>query len=236
MNSPVIQMKDVTLTFTKGKLPELSGIDFGIYQGEIVSLVGPSGCGKSTLLRLIAGVIPPTHGEVMALGQKAAPGWPGLGFVPQDSLLLPWRTVAANVELPLEIQGETDKIIMGSKVKKALELANLSDSEHKYPHQLSGGMRQRAALARALVGDTQILMLDEPFAALDDITRTGLHLELLDMQLRTGATILLVTHNIFEAVFLSRRVIVMGEKPGRIVAEVEIGFEYPRPLKIIGNP
>lgn len=236
MMNQVIQLNDVTLAFTKGNLPELSGITLAIKEGEIISLVGPSGCGKSTLLRLIAGVLAPTQGEVRVFGQKVTPGWPGLGFVPQDSLLFPWRTVAANVGLPLEIQGEKNKLLIDEKVQKALELANLSDCGYKYPHQLSGGMRQRAALARSLVGDTQILILDEPFAALDDITRTGLHLELLNMQARTGATILLVTHNIFEAVFLSGRVVVMGEKPGRILGEIEIDFEYPRRLKIIGNP
>ncbi len=236
MNNQIIQLDDVTLAFTKGNQPELLGINLSIHPGEIISLVGPSGCGKSTLLRLIAGVLTPTRGEVRVFGEKVTPGWPGLGFVPQDSLLFPWRTVAANVGLPLEIQGEKNKLLIAEKVNKALELANLSDSGHKYPHHLSGGMRQRAALARALVGDTQILMLDEPFAALDDITRTGLHLELLNLQSRTGATILLVTHNIFEAVFLSGRVAVMGEKPGRILGEVAIGLDYPRRLKIIGNP
>jgi NitT/TauT family transport system ATP-binding protein len=248
MSEALIQLKDVTLAFTAGTLPELSGINLEIYPGEILSLVGPSGCGKSTLLRLISGVLGPTQGQITVFGKQAAPGWPGLGFVPQDSLLLPWRTVTANVQLPLEIKGKAvgfsasraaskaDGEDMERKVRKALELANLGDSGAKYPHQLSGGMRQRVALARALVGDTQVLLLDEPFAALDDLTRTQLHLELLDMQSRTGATILLVTHNIFEAVFLSGRVVVMGEKPGRILDEVPIDLNYPRSLKMIGDP
>jgi NitT/TauT family transport system ATP-binding protein len=236
MNEPVIRLQQVMLAYTASMLPELAGIDLAINRGEIVSLVGPSGCGKSTLLRLISGVLAPTQGEVLVFGRKAAPGWPGLGFVPQDSLLLPWRTVADNVRLPLEIQGQSTAADMAGKVNKALELANLSDSEYKYPRHLSGGMRQRVALARALVGDTQVLLLDEPFASLDDLTRTQLHLELLSMQSRTGATILLVTHNIYEAVFLSQRVVVMGEKPGRILAEVAINLDRPRLLKIVGNP
>lgn len=236
MSKQVIQLQDVTLAFTKGALPELAGVNLTINQAEIVSLVGPSGCGKSTLLRLIAGVLTPTQGEISVFDQKAAPGWPGLGFVPQDSLLLPWRTVNGNVQLPLEIKGQDTSAIMDCKVKKALELANLSGSENKYPRHLSGGMRQRVALARALVGDTQVLLLDEPFASLDDLTRTQLHLELLSVQSRTKATVLLVTHNIFEAVFLSHRVVVMGEKPGRILSEVNINLDWPRTLKMISNP
>jgi NitT/TauT family transport system ATP-binding protein len=236
MSKQVIQLQNVTLAFTAGALPELAGVNLAINEAEVVSLVGPSGCGKSTLLRLIAGVLAPTQGEIRVFDQKVAPGWPGLGFVPQDSLLFPWRTVTANVQLPLEIKGQDNATVMECKVKKALELANLSGSDNKYPRHLSGGMRQRVALARALVGDTQVLLLDEPFAALDDLTRTQLHLELLSVHSRTNATILLVTHNIFEAVFLSHRVVVMGEKPGRILAEVNIDLDWPRSLKMIGNP
>ncbi|MGE5582642.1 MAG: ABC transporter ATP-binding protein [Bacillota bacterium] len=236
MGEQVITVKELTLAFEKGGLPELSGVNLEIGAGEIVSLVGPSGCGKSTLLRLIAGVLAPTEGEVLIFGEKATPGWPGLGFVPQDSLLLPWRTVAANIRLPLEIHNSENKEIIEAKIQQAIDLANLNGSEHKFPRQLSGGMRQRVALARALVGETKVLLLDEPFAALDDLTRTQLHLELLRMQARTGTTILLVTHNIFEAVFLSRRVVVMGEKPGRVLGEVQICLGWPRTLKMVGDP
>ena len=158
MSEKVIIVKDVTLAFSKGTLPELAGVNLQIKPGEIVSLVGPSGCGKSTLLRLIAGVLSPTKGNISIFGEKAVPGWPGLGFVPQDSLLLPWRTVAANVRLPLEIHNHQAGVDLETKVTDALELTNLIESGHKYPHQLSGGMRQRAALARALVGDTQVLL------------------------------------------------------------------------------
>lgn len=239
MTEKVIEVKEVTLAFSKeqkpGTIPELAQVNLKVQQGHIVSLVGPSGCGKSTLLRLIAGVLSPTAGEVIVFGEKALPGWPGLGFVPQDSLLLPWRTVYDNIRLPLEIHNLQDPSLVKTKVEEALELTNLTGSGHKYPHQLSGGMRQRAALARGLVGDTKVLLLDEPFAALDDLTRTQLHLELLDLQARTGATVLLVTHNIIEAVFLSNRVVVMGEKPGRILSEIDINLEWPRSLKMIGT-
>jgi NitT/TauT family transport system ATP-binding protein len=214
----------------------LEGINLELIPGEVVSLVGPSGCGKSTLLRLIAGVLQPTTGEILVYGQNAIPGWSGLGFVPQDSLLFPWRNVFDNVKLPLELTGQHSPETMKNQVNRALELANLTGAENKFPHQLSGGMRQRAALARALAAEAKVLLLDEPFGALDDITRTQLHLELLRVHSRTGAMVLLVTHNIFEAVFLSHRVVVMGEKPGRIMGEVPITLSWPRSLKMIGEP
>lgn len=232
----VIQVKDVDVNFNKNLLPELAGVSFRIHRGEIVSLLGPSGCGKSTLLRLIAGVLQPTAGEITVFGQKAVPGWPGLGFVPQDSLLLPWRNVLENIRLPLELDSRGNVAEINRKACAVLELTNLNGAEKKYPRHLSGGMKQRVALARALVRDAQVLLLDEPFGALDDLTRNQLHLELLRLQERTGTTILLVTHNVFEAVFLSHRVMVMGEKPGRIMGEVPIALGWPRDAKIIGNP
>jgi len=242
MPAPVIDVKEVTLSFNsepaRATPPELAGVNMQIYEGEIVSLVGPSGCGKSTLLRLICGVLPPTKGRIKVYGKKAVPGWSGLGFVPQDALLFPWRTVLANVRLPLEIKAGGKKRLeeLNEKAREALRLANLEGAEEKYPHQLSGGMKQRAALARGLVTGSRILLLDEPFAALDDITRTQLQLELLNLHSRMGSTILLVTHNIFEAVFLSGRVVVMGEKPGRILGEVKVDLDYPRDLRIMGTP
>jgi NitT/TauT family transport system ATP-binding protein len=256
MPVPVIEVKDVTLFFDSGRertrrarvrervrahsrvtTPELSGVNLQIKEGEIVNLVGPSGCGKSTLLRLICGVLTPTEGWIRVYGRKAVPGRSDLGFVPQDALLFPWRTVLANVRLPLEVKaGEKKGEELNKKAREALRLANLEGVEEKYPYQLSGGMKQRAALARGLVTGNRILLLDEPFAALDDITRTQLQLELLNLQARMGSTILLVTHNIFEAVFLSGRVVVMGEKPGRILGEVVVDLDYPRNLRIMGTP
>lgn len=231
----VIDVEKLASVFEAGEEPELEGVDLQIYAGEIVSLVGPSGCGKSTLLRLIAGALKPTTGRIRVFGKDRIPGWSGLSLVPQDSLLLPWRTVLDNVRLPLELKGALSKELITVKAKEALALANLTGVDDKYPHQLSGGMKQRAALARALVGEARLLLLDEPFAALDAITRNQLHLELLRIWERTKITILLVTHNIFEAVFLSHRVLVMREKPGKIIAEVPVNLDFPRPLRLLGT-
>lgn len=235
MNNQIIELKSVSLAFNPNELPEVSQVNLKIYGGELVSMVGPSGCGKSTLLRLIAGVLQPTAGEVLVAGDPTLSGWSKLSFVPQDSLLLPWRTVLANVRLPLELQNKTTEKEMNAKAQAALELVNLRDYQTKYPNELSGGMRQRVALARALVEQAQILLLDEPFAALDDLTRSQLHLELLQIREQTGITVLMVTHNIFEAVFLSDRIVVMGEKPGRILGEIPVNLPKPRHLKLMGT-
>lgn len=229
-----IDIQDVSLAFTAADQPELEGINLMVQSGEIVSLVGPSGCGKSTLLRMIAGVLSPTLGQIRVADHDG--GWSKLSFVPQDSLLLPWRTVLENICLPLELKGTYSRAEMTEKAGSALNLVNLTGVECKYPAQLSGGMRQRAALARALVEDARILLLDEPFAALDALTRSQLHLELLRIHTQAGITIFLVTHNIFEAVFLSDKVVVMGEKPGRNLGEIPISLPKPRELKMIASP
>lgn len=231
-----IEVKNISLAFTSPECPELNDVNLTVETGQIVSIVGPSGCGKSTLLRLIAGVLAPDSGEITVARSGEKAGWSNLSFVPQDSLLLPWRTVLANVCLPLEIQRSFTQPEIQEKARKALQLVNLTGVEAKYPRELSGGMRQRAALARALVGDAAILLLDEPFAALDALSRNQLHLELLRIQSQTGITILLVTHNIFEAVFLSDNVVVMGEKPGRVLGEIGINLPKPRNLKVMSQP
>lgn len=231
-----IEVKNISLAFTSPESPELNDVNLTVETGQIVSIVGPSGCGKSTLLRLIAGVLAPDSGEITVARSGEKAGWSNLSFVPQDSLLLPWRTALANVCLPLEIQRSFTQPEIQEKARKALHLVNLTGVEAKYPRELSGGMRQRAALARALVGDAAILLLDEPFAALDALSRNQLHLELLRIQSQTGITILLVTHNIFEAVFLSDNVVVMGEKPGRVLGEIGINLPKPRNLKVMSQP
>ncbi len=232
----VIEVDRVSLAYQSGEPPELSDVNLTVGEGDFVSLVGPSGCGKSTLLRLIAGVLTPTAGTVAVFGERQIPGWSRLSFVPQDAALLPWRNVLANVRLPLELVPGVSEAAMNEKAYAALQLVNLSGVDNKYPSQLSGGMRQRVALARALVGQARLLLLDEPFAALDDISRNQLHLELLRIQKQTGITVLMVTHNIFEAVFLSQRVMVMGEKPGRILGSVAVDLPAERTLKLLGTP
>lgn len=236
MQMNAIEVKDVSLAFTSPECPELDDVNLTVETGQIISIVGPSGCGKSTLLRLIAGVLAPDSGKITVARSGERNGWSNLSFVPQDSLLLPWRTVLHNVCLPLELDQSDTQPEIFEKARKALYLVNLTGVEAKYPRELSGGMRQRAALARALVGDAKILLLDEPFAALDALSRNQLHLELLRIQSQTGITILLVTHNIFEAVFLSDKVVVMGEKPGRALGEIAINLPRPRNLKMMSKP
>lgn len=198
-------------------LQALSGLDLELREGEFLSLVGPSGCGKSTLLRLVAGLLAPTEGRLER--PSALP----CGFVFQSPTLLPWRTVEANVVLPLELEG-TPRSAAKDRARELLELVGLTDSVQSFPAQLSGGMRMRVSIARALAVRPRLLLLDEPFAALDDITRNRLQEDLLRLRAREGFTTLMVTHNIAEAAFLSDRVLVVTPRPGRIHAEVAVPF------------
>lgn len=212
-----------------GGIRALSGVTFAVERGEFVSIVGPSGCGKSTLLRLVAGLLDPTEGSIQTAGHASrdVKGNRDVGFVFQQPTLLPWRTVEENVSLPGEL-GPAPKAIDLARVRGALELVGLSDFARVYPHQLSGGMQMRVSLARALVTQPRVLLLDEPFAALDEITRQRLNEDLLSLWARDQWTGLFVTHNVTEAVFLSQRVFVMSARPGRIVEEIAIPFAYPR--------
>ncbi len=207
----------------------LTGIDFEIAQREFISLIGPSGCGKSTLLRVIGDLIEPTAGTVEVNGKTAPQAREDrdYGMVFQAPVLFDWRTVEANVRLPLEVigypKGQRDAL-----VKEKLELVELSGFEKHYPHQLSGGMQQRVAIARALALQPALLLMDEPFGALDEMTRERLNSELLDIWSETGTTVIFVTHSIPEAVFLSSRVVVMSPRPGRIAETIDIDLPYPR--------
>lgn len=230
----MIEVRGVSLSYS-GQGQELADVSFHVDPGQFVSLVGPSGCGKSSLLRIIAGVVRPQSGEVLLHGRQVGGSPSAVGFVPQDGLLLPWRTVLANTWLPLELAGVPAEE-RRRQAEALLALAGALDLAGKYPATLSGGQRQRVAIARALAGAPEVLLLDEPFAALDAITREEMNLTLQDVWLRTGATVLLVTHGIAEAVFLSDRVLVMGEKPGRILGEVRIGLPRPRALADLGRP
>jgi NitT/TauT family transport system ATP-binding protein len=212
-----------------GQTVALSGIDLDIRAGEFVSLIGPSGCGKSTLLRIVGDLIRPTAGtaEVNGKSPHQARLDRDYGMVFQAPVLFDWRTVEANVQLPLEVMGvpraERDK-----RVREMLELVELGGFLRHYPHQLSGGMQQRVAIARALCFQPAILLMDEPFGALDEMTRERLNAEVLRIWARTGTTILFVTHSIPEAVFLSTRVVVMSARPGRITTVVDVDLPQPR--------
>jgi NitT/TauT family transport system ATP-binding protein len=229
-----LEVRGINKIFRSGtkKTPEqmtaLKDVSFTVSEGEFVSILGPSGCGKSTLLKIIAGLIDASAGEIVIedTGDKSRAGIPKIGFVFQDSVLLPWKTAMQNVLFPFEIIGVKNKE-QESNVKHLFRLAGLEGFEASYPRQLSGGMKQRVSILRSLSYNPPILLMDEPFGAIDAITRDSLNNILLDIWQETKKTILFVTHSISEAIYLSDRVIVMGAKPGRIVREVKI--ELPRP-------
>jgi NitT/TauT family transport system ATP-binding protein/sulfonate transport system ATP-binding protein len=208
------------------RLPVLDEIDLKVEPGEFVALLGPSGCGKSTLLRLIAGLEPPSQGEITADGTKIASPDPSRILVFQDPTLFPWSTVWRNAATGLAARGVLEQ--ERGRVDDALELVGLSAFARAYPHQLSGGMAQRAALARALVNDPALLLLDEPLGKLDSLTRLTLQAELVSLWREKGFTAILVTHDVEEAVLLSSRVIVLSERPARIKAVFEVPQPYPR--------
>ncbi len=227
----VVELVGSSKTFGAGRAATvaLQGIDLSIGVGEFVSLIGPSGCGKSTLLRLIGDLIPATSGEVRVNGKPAAQARRGreYGIVFQAPVLMDWRTVDRNVELPLEISG-VPRAERRARAAAMLKLVELADFGGRYPWQLSGGMQQRVAIARALATDPALLLMDEPFGALDEMTRERLNLELMRIWRSTGTTVVFVTHSIPEAVFLSGRVVVMSARPGRVTRVVDIDLPQPR--------
>ena len=217
------------------KVVALEGLDLGIERGEFVTIVGPSGCGKSTLLSLVAGLLEATAGEVRIGGASVAEPYTDLGFVFQSDLLLDWRTVTGNVLLPCVMRG-IDQAAYLDRAQELLASVGLEGFEGKRPFELSGGMRQRVALCRALLLDPPMLLMDEPFGALDALTREQMQVDLQTIWHRTGKTVLFVTHSISEAVFLSDRVIVMTPRPGAIRAILDVGLERPRDLNIHDTP
>ena len=227
MESPLVVATGLNKYFPSG-VQALRDLNLEISRGQFVSIVGPSGCGKSTFLRLVAGLDEPTSGELRVEGHDPL----GLAFVFQDATLLPWRSVSHNITLPLELRHEDAT----ERVAQTLELVGLTDFAAAYPAQLSGGMRMRVSIARALVTRPQILLLDEPFGALDEITRQRLNEELLRLWQEDHWTSLFVTHNVSEAVFLSQRVLVMSARPGRILADIPIPFPYPRSAYLRSAP
>ncbi|MGE0257587.1 MAG: ABC transporter ATP-binding protein [Alphaproteobacteria bacterium] len=227
---PIVVVQGVAKRFASG-LQALNGVDLTVARGEFLSLLGPSGCGKSTLLRIVAGLSEPSAGRLtLRLGEREprrslATG--RIGFVFQDPTLMPWSTVARNVELPFRIArriGGAER----DRVAEALRAVGLAGFEKSYPRQLSGGMRMRVSIARALVTEPDLLLLDEPFAALDEITRHALNDDLLRIWEAQRPTILFVTHSVFESVYLSTRIAVMRHRPGRIVADLPIALPQPR--------
>jgi NitT/TauT family transport system ATP-binding protein len=224
----VVAIKSVSKQF-KGGTTALQNIDLDIEQGEFVSLIGPSGCGKSTLLRVIGDLIEPSTGTVSVNGKSARQARQDhdYGIVFQDAVLYDWRTVAKNVALPLELAGWSREKRQ-ERVGEMLDLVELRGFEGHYPWQLSGGMQQRVSIARALSFDPALLLMDEPFGALDEMTRERLNAELLRIWQASGSTVVFVTHSIAEAVFLSTRVVVMSARPGRISKVIPIDLSQPR--------
>lgn len=234
--SIAIGLRDVSLQFGNSPASDtsrvLDHISADIKENEIVALVGPSGCGKSTLLNLVAGLLTPTDGQVLTFGEPVDGPNTGVGYVTQRDTLLPWRTVERNLSVPLEIR-KVDKRARHEKIRTELERVGLEDFAKHYPAQLSGGMRSRANLARTLIYEPDIVLMDEPFAALDALMRHRLQQELLSIWSGRPVTILYVTHDIDEAIVLASRILVMTRGPGRIKAEFEVPYSYPRDIAAI---
>ena len=225
---PAIALRDVGKRYARGTVA-LQGLSFEVGAREFVSLLGPSGCGKSTVLRLVAGLDAPSSGHVEspALAASTPTRDADTAFVFQDPTLMPWANVFDNVWLPLRLAGRS-KAEAAPEVRRVLASVGLAEFETAFPAELSGGMRMRASIARALVTQPRVLLMDEPFAALDEITRQRLNADLLAWWQSTALAVLFVTHSVFEAVFLSQRVLVMGARPGRVVAEVIVDEPTPR--------
>ncbi|MDP2412086.1 MAG: ABC transporter ATP-binding protein [Pseudolabrys sp.] len=219
---PLVSLRNVGKTFDSGTVA-LDGLTLDICDGEFVSLLGPSGCGKSTALRIVAGLSTASAGSVEWAGGAAG----DIGFVFQEPTLMPWADVTANVRLPLKL-AHADAAMADQAVAQALARVGLSDFAHSYPRELSGGMKMRASIARALVTGPQLLLMDEPFAALDEITRFRLNDDLLGVWQELRRTVVFVTHSVFESVYLSQRIVVMTPRPGRVSTEVAIDAPYPR--------
>jgi NitT/TauT family transport system ATP-binding protein len=235
-----IQVEKVSMVFYGSGEPviALEKVDMRVPAGQFASIIGPSGCGKSTLLRLVADVTEPHAGTITLGGDtpRAARHAHSLGFVFQAPTLLPWRSVKQNIELPLDVVGRNSAKRSTRSSAELIELVGLTGFTDALPHQLSGGMQQRVAIARALVLTPDILLLDEPFGALDEITRQRMNLELLRIWSESGATALLVTHSIAEAVFMSDQIYVMSARPGRITSIVDVPLERPRRLDMMRSP
>jgi len=234
-SAPLVALRGVGKEFPSGTRA-LAGLDLEVRPGEFVALLGPSGCGKSTALRIIAGLSEPTEGAVQ-WSSATAPRQSAsrIGFVFQEPTLMPWASVFDNVSLPIELKGAPD-VNAAEHVRAVLDRVDLSVFRDAYPRELSGGMRMRVSIARALVTEPQLLLMDEPFAALDEITRFKLNDDLLRMWQALRTTVVFVTHSVFESVYLSSRVVVMAARPGRVFTELAVNAPYPRDRNFRTSP
>ena len=225
----LVSTSGITKVFGSGEtsMVALQGLDLEVHEGEFLSLLGPSGCGKSTALNIMGGLLSPSSGEITFDGRPLTEPQRDIGMMFQQAVMFPWRTTLQNVLLPIEIFGEDKKKYL-PKAMELLGMVGIAEFAGRYPWQLSGGMQQRAALCRVLLSDPKLLLLDEPFGALDEFTRESMNQELLRLQAYSGSTAVLVTHNITEAVFMSDRVAVMSARPGRLVGILEVPFDRPR--------
>ena len=232
----LIQGRGVRKTYRtrEGEVETLKPLDFDIRAGEFVSVIGPSGCGKSTLMKMVAGLLPISGGDLQLAGHPVSGPQTDVGIVFQSALLLPWRRVLDNILLQAEIRG-LPMAAARERANALMQMAGLAGFESKYPWQLSGGMQQRVAILRALLHDPSVLLMDEPFGALDAMTRERMNLELQRIWMTSQKTVLLITHSIPEAIFLADRVFVMSERPGRIVEVVDIDLPRPRPLDVMSG-
>jgi len=236
--SPAIVLRGISKTYAAKGRPNtlaLDNISLDIAEGEFVALVGPSGCGKSTLLKLISGLLPPSNGEIEVFKATVTRPLPSVGIVFQSPVLMKWRTIYENVILPLEVMGTIDAS-SHDRVMGLLELAGIRDFAQSYPRELSGGMQQRAAICRALVHNPPLLLLDEPFGALDAMTRSQMNMDLARIWAQTRKTTVLITHSVAEAVFLADRVVVMSARPGRITEIISVEIPHPRTVDVRGQP
>jgi NitT/TauT family transport system ATP-binding protein len=231
----VAHLEKVFVTHRGERVHALQDISFSVGEREFVTIVGPSGCGKSTLLKMIAGLLPASSGQITVAGTPVAAPRRDIGLVFQNPVLLPWRTVMDNVLLPAEVQG-LPREAARTRAHELLAMVGLTEFEDTYPMELSGGMQQRAAISRALLADPAILLMDEPFGALDAMTREQMNLDLQRIWRESGKTVVLITHSIPEAVFLGGRVLVMTPRPGRLARTVEVPIPQPRSLDTMGEP
>jgi NitT/TauT family transport system ATP-binding protein len=236
--SPILAARNVTKTFATGKDHELVAVDdlsFEINEGEFICLLGASGCGKSTILNMFAGFTQPTAGEVLLRNKPIVKIEPGCGMIFQSYALFPWKTVRGNVEFGLRMKGLSGAE-RRARAASFIEMVNLQGFEEHYPAELSGGMQQRVTIARLLAADPEVLLMDEPFAALDAMTRQVMQEELLKIQERSGKTVVFITHSIDEALILSSRILVMSARPGRIKAVIENSLPTPRHISVQFSP